>query len=97
MGAPATGKAVTVQNTGPATLYLSPSLTGDQSYSLAAAQGCGAFLSNAVGGAVAKHAGHNVAFLILAAVAAAGLVLFWRFMPETGKSAPDGAPEAAGA
>lgn len=50
---------------------------------IATAQGTGAFLSNAVGGAVAKHAGHNVAFLMLAGIAAGGLAFFWLLMPET--------------
>ena len=50
---------------------------------IASAVGTGAFLSNSVGGFVAKHAGVNAAFLMLAAIAAFGLAFFWRMMPET--------------
>ncbi len=50
---------------------------------IASAVGVGAFLSNSVGGLIAKHAGQNVAFLTLAGIAAAGLVYFWVLMPET--------------
>lgn len=50
---------------------------------ISSAVGIGAFLSNSVGGFVAKHAGVNVAFLMLAAIAAVGLAFFWRMMPET--------------
>ena len=56
---------------------------------IASAVGIGAFLSNSVGGVVAKRAGIDAAFLLLAAIAAVGLVFFWRMMPETleGKAA----------
>lgn len=50
---------------------------------IATAVGIGAFLSNSVGGTIAKHAGPHVAFLTLAAIAAGGLVFFWVMMPET--------------
>jgi len=50
---------------------------------IASAVGIGAFLSNSVSGLIAKHAGQNVAFLMLAGIAAAGLVYFWLLMPET--------------
>lgn len=61
---------------------------------IATAQGLGAFLSNSVGGLVAKHAGHNVAFLSLAGIAAAGLIFFWLLMPETRDWTPGDAPAA---
>jgi MFS family permease len=50
---------------------------------VAAAQGTGAFLSNALAGALAKGFGVNAAFLVLAGIAAAGLVFFAGWMPET--------------
>lgn len=59
---------------------------------IATAVGTGAFLSNSVGGIVAKHAGPNVAFLILAGIATAGLIFFWIMMPETGDKAKNSDP-----
>ena len=50
---------------------------------VATAQGIGAFFSNAVAGYLATKAGTTVTFLVLAAVAAAGFVVFALFMPET--------------
>lgn len=68
---------------------------------IASAVGIGAFLSNSVGGFVAKRAGIDVAFLMLAAIAAVGLAFFWRMMPETrdqqGDDAKGGKPASAGA
>ncbi len=66
---------------------------------IASAVGVGAFLSNSVGGFVAKHAGVNAAFLMLGAIAAVGLVFFWRMMPETleGKGAEGQRPVGAAA
>ncbi len=45
IGSAAASKPITVSNTGLATLYLSPSVSGDQSYSIASAQGCGTTLA----------------------------------------------------
>ena len=56
---------------------------------IATAQGCGAFLSNYVGGEVAKHMGNGFTFYMLAAIAAGGLAFFWLFMPETREKASD--------
>ena len=50
---------------------------------VATAVGVGALLSNSVAGFLAHHAGTTVAFLVLAAIAAAGFVLFAFAMPET--------------
>ena len=50
---------------------------------IATAQGCGAFLSNYIGGLVAKHMGNDFTFYMLAAIATGGLVFFWLLMPET--------------
>ena len=50
---------------------------------IATAQGTGAFLSNSMAGYLAKHEGTTFTFLVLAAIAAAGLVFFWTLMPET--------------
>ena len=47
------------------------------------AQGIGAALSTTVAGFVVVSAGYSAAFLTLAGVAAAGLLLFWLAMPET--------------
>jgi MFS family permease len=54
------------------------------------AQGVGASLSTTLAGLIVVKAGYSVAFLVLAAVAGAGLVLFWWMMPETlsAKSGP---------
>ena len=54
---------------------------------IATAQGCGAFLSNYVGGEVAKHMGNDFTFYMLAAIAAGGLAFFWLLMPETKEKA----------
>jgi predicted MFS family arabinose efflux permease len=48
-----------------------------------AAQGIGASLSTTIAGLIVVAAGYSAAFLTLAALAAAGLVLFWIAMPET--------------
>lgn len=50
---------------------------------VAAAVGVGALLSNSVAGFLAHHAGTTTAFLVLAAIAAAGFLLFAFRMPET--------------
>ena len=50
---------------------------------IAAAQGTGAFLSNYVAGGLARSHGNNFALLVLAGIAAVGLVFFWVLMPET--------------
>ncbi len=47
------------------------------------AQGIGASLSTTVAGLIVVKAGYSAAFLTLAAIAAAGLALFWLAMPET--------------
>ena len=57
---------------------------------IATAQGCGAFLSNYVGGVTAKHMGDDFTFYLLAGIAVAGLVFFWLFMPETREKAGSG-------
>jgi MFS family permease len=60
--------------------------TGRYSAALGAvstAQGIGAALSTTLAGIVVVHAGYGAAFVTLAAVAAAGLLLFVLFMPET--------------
>ena len=51
----------------------------------AAAWGLGAALSNSVAGVIVDLAGYNAAFLFLAAVALAALLLFWIAVPETGE------------
>jgi hypothetical protein len=48
-----------------------------------AAQGIGASLSTTLAGLIVLGAGYSAAFLALAAIAASGLMLFWRAMPET--------------
>ena len=48
-----------------------------------AAQGIGASLSTTIAGLIVVAAGYSAAFLVLAAIAAAGLVLFFLAMPET--------------
>jgi MFS family permease len=50
---------------------------------VATAVGIGALLSNSVAGFLAHHAGTTTAFLVLAAIAAAGFLLFAFMMPET--------------
>ncbi len=47
------------------------------------AQGIGAALSTALAGVVVVHAGYSAAFLVLAAIAGGGLLLFALAMPET--------------
>jgi MFS family permease len=47
------------------------------------AQGVGAALSTTVAGFVVVSLGYSAAFLTLAGIAAAGLLLFWVAMPET--------------
>jgi MFS family permease len=61
---------------------------GSGRYNLAAgaasaAWGLGAALSNSVAGFIVDKAGYNAAFLTLAAIASAALVLFWLAVPET--------------
>ena len=61
---------------------------GDGAYSLAqgaasASWGLGAALSNAAAGLVANLMGYAAAFLALAAIAAAALIVFWLGVPET--------------
>ncbi|MGY3498009.1 MFS transporter [Bradyrhizobium sp. USDA 4502] len=51
----------------------------------AAAWGLGAALSNSVAGVIVDLAGYNAAFLFLAAVALAAVILFWIAVPETGE------------
>jgi MFS family permease len=53
----------------------------------AAAWGTGAALSNSVAGFIVDWAGYSTAFLFLAGVALAALVLFWVAVPETSKRA----------
>ena len=45
--------------------------------------GVGGMTSMALGGALAAYAGYNTAFVVLAAIAVLGGVLFWLAMPET--------------
>ncbi len=52
------------------------------------AQETGASLSMGLAGFVVVAAGYSAAFLVLAAIAAAGLALFWFAMPETYKPQP---------
>ena len=59
---------------------------------IATAQGCGAFLSNYVGGLTAKHLGNDFTFYLLAGIAVAGLVFFWLLMPETREKATNDCP-----
>jgi hypothetical protein len=47
------------------------------------AQETGASLSMGVAGFIVVNSGYSAAFLTLAAIAAAGLALFWFAMPET--------------
>jgi len=47
------------------------------------AQGIGASLSTTLAGLIVVNAGYGAAFLTLAAIAGAGLALFWLEMPET--------------
>lgn len=50
------------------------------------AQGVGASLSTALAGLIVVKTGYSAAFLTLAAIAGAGLALFWLAMPETWRS-----------
>jgi MFS family permease len=50
------------------------------------AQGIGASLSTTLAGLIVIKAGYSAAFLSLAAIAGAGLALFWSAMPETWRS-----------
>jgi predicted MFS family arabinose efflux permease len=50
---------------------------------LATAVGIGAALSQAIAGAIGHHFSFHTAFLFLAAIAAAALVILYFFMPET--------------
>ena len=52
------------------------------------AGGIGASLSTTLAGYVSDHFGSPVAFLGLAAIAAAGLALVWTLMPETAEAKP---------
>ncbi len=54
------------------------------------AQGIGASLSTTLAGLIVVKAGYSAAFLTLAAIAGAGLALFWLAMPETWR--PDEEP-----
>ena len=50
---------------------------------VATAQGIGAFLSNTVAGFLAHSVGTKPTFIVLAAIATAGVIVFALFMPET--------------
>ncbi len=52
---------------------------------LATSIGIGAGLSNLLAGFVLQKAGYNVGFLMLAAIAAVALAVFWFFVPETSR------------
>lgn len=52
---------------------------------LATSVGIGASLSNVLAGFVAKNAGYNASFLMLAAIATLALAVFWFLVPETKK------------
>jgi MFS family permease len=60
----------------------------------AAAWGVGAALSNTLAGYVVNGFGYDAAFLLLAAIAAGALVVFWASVPET-RDWPAGAAAAA--
>ena len=57
---------------------------------IATAQGTGNFLSSSVAGYLARSQGYNFTFLVLAGVAAVGLVFCWMLMPETRRKAAAG-------
>jgi MFS family permease len=59
-----------------------------------AGQGIGASLSTALAGAIVVMFGYSAAFLSLAGIALAGLLLFWLAMPETLEASP-AAPAAS--
>lgn len=50
---------------------------------LATAMGIGGFLSNLMAGFLVQKAGYNVGFLVLAAIAAVAVAVFWFFVPES--------------
>ena len=58
--------------------------------------GIGASLSTTLAGYVSDHFGNETAFLVLAAIAAAGLASIWALMPET-RPTDEPAPPADGA
>jgi len=60
---------------------------------VATAQRIGASLSTTLAGILVVKAGYSAAFLVLAGVAGAGLVLFWTMMPETRIPVPDATAE----
>ncbi len=53
---------------------------------MALSQGCGAALSNALAGYIAKNYGYHASFLTLASIALIGLLFYWICMPETKNS-----------
>jgi len=57
--------------------------------------GIGATVSTTLAGYVSDHLGSNTAFLVLAAIAAAGLACIWALMPET-RPKDDAAPPTRG-
>jgi MFS family permease len=59
--------------------------------------GVGATLSTTLAGWVSDHLGSNTAFLVLAAIAAAGLACIWALMPETRQKDDVPPPAAANA
>ncbi|WP_414474648.1 MFS transporter [Microvirga sp. M2] len=59
------------------------------------AQGIGASLSTALAGVIVVEVGYSMAFLVLAGIASAGLLLFWMTMPETMHAAPGGPADHA--
>jgi predicted MFS family arabinose efflux permease len=61
--------------------------------------GVGATLSTTLAGYVSDHFGSHTAFLVLAAIAAAGLACIWALMPETrpDDETPPAADEASSA
>ena len=58
------------------------------------ATGIGAALSSAIAGQIVVNAGYSSAFLFLAAVAAAGALIFALFMPETAPHATAATPQS---
>ncbi len=50
---------------------------------IATAVGLGSSLSNAFAGGIVQRSGYNSAFLVLASIAVAALVVLWFFVPET--------------
>ncbi|HEY7300779.1 MAG TPA: MFS transporter [Xanthobacteraceae bacterium] len=76
-----------MQGTGRFNVALGAVLTG---------QGIGASLSTTVAGLIVVEAGYSAAFLTLAAIAGAGLTLFWLAMPETWRPSEVSANAKAG-